>query len=346
MPRTRSLAWAELKIGIVSVVAIIIAATLIFAVSGSGGFSWQRYPLKAVFTNIAGLNEGAQVRIAGLPVGAVTGIELVGEQVEVTFEIREEMRPRVTTMSTATLGSVSLLGEGSVDITPATAGRPIPDWGYVPTGKAAGSLAEVATQATEGIEQLTAILGDIRAGRGTVGQLFTNDALYRDMNGLVAAAEQVAQNVSGGRGTLGRLVNDPTAARAFESSLQNLQAVTASIRAGEGSLGQMLTDDTLARNLNATTANIDAITGRISRGEGTAGAFINDRQLYDRLNSMSTRLDLVMASLQKGDGTAGLLLNDRQLYENMNATVAEMRKLITAIMADPRRYLNVRVSLF
>jgi phospholipid/cholesterol/gamma-HCH transport system substrate-binding protein len=346
MPRTRSLAWAELKIGIMSIVAIAIAAALIFAVSGSGGFSWQRYPLKAVFANIAGLNEGAQVRIAGLPVGAVTGIELVGEQVEVTFEIREEMRPRVTSMSVATLGSVSLLGEGSVDITPSTEGTPIPDWGYVPTGKAAGTLAEVATQATAGIEQLTAILGDIRAGRGTVGQLFTNDSLYRDMNGLVAAAEQVASNVNAGRGTLGRLINDPTAARSFEASLQNLQAVTASIRAGEGSLGRLLTDDTLARNLNATTANIDAITGRISRGEGTAGALINDRQLYDRLNSMSNRLDQVMASLEKSEGTAGLLLHDRQLYENMNATVAEVRKLVTAIMADPRRYLNVRVSLF
>ena len=92
---------AELKIGVMSILAIVIAAVLIFAVSGSGGFSWQRYPLKAVFTNIAGLNEGAQVRIAGLPVGAVTAIELVGEQVEVTFEIREEMRPRVTSMSVA-----------------------------------------------------------------------------------------------------------------------------------------------------------------------------------------------------------------------------------------------------
>jgi phospholipid/cholesterol/gamma-HCH transport system substrate-binding protein len=346
MPRTKSLAWAELKIGLLSILAIAIAAALIFAVSGSGGFSWQRYPLKAVFTNIAGLNEGAQVRIAGVPVGAVTDIELIGEQVEVTFEIREEMRPRVTTMSTATLGSVSLLGEGSVDITPSTQGTPIPEWGYVPTGKAAGSLTEVATQATAGIEQLTAILNDIRSGRGTVGQLFTNDSLYRDLNGLVATAEQVAQSVRAGRGTLGRLINDPTAARAFEASLADLQAVTARIRAGEGSLGTFLTDDTLARNLNTMTANIDAITGRISRGEGTAGAFINDRQLFDRLNSMSARLDTVMASLQKSEGTAGLLLHDRQLYENMNETVVEVRKLVTAIMSDPRRYLNVRVSLF
>jgi phospholipid/cholesterol/gamma-HCH transport system substrate-binding protein len=346
MPRTRSLAWAELKIGLLSILAIVIAAVLIFAVSGSGGFSWQRYPLKAIFPNIAGLNDGAQVRIAGVPVGAVTGIAFVGERVEVAFEIREEMRPRVTTMSTATLGSVSLLGEGAVDITPSTRGMPIPDWGYVPTGKAAGTLADVTTQATEGIEQLTAVLTDIRAGRGTVGQLFTNDALYREMNGLVAAAQQVAQSVNAGRGTLGRLVNDPTAARAFEASLQDLQAVTASIRAGEGSLGRLLQDDTLARNLNATTANMDVITGKISRGEGTAGAFIHDRQLYDRLHSMSNRLDSVIGSLQKADGTAGLLLHDRQLYENMNATMSEMRALIAAITADPRRFLNVRVSLF
>jgi phospholipid/cholesterol/gamma-HCH transport system substrate-binding protein len=315
-------------------------------VSGSGGFSWQRYPLKAIFNNIAGLNEGAQVRIAGVPVGAVSGIEFVGERVEVTFEIREEMRSRVTTMSRATLGSVSLLGEGSVDITPSTEGTPIPDWGYVPAGPGAGSLADVATQATEGIEQLTGLLNDIRGGRGTLGQLLTNDSLYRQIDSLLAAAEQAAQSVNSGRGTLGRLVNDPAAAMALETSLQNLQAVTASIRSGEGTLGKLLTDDTLSRNLNATTANVDAITAKISKGEGTAGALINERQLYDRLNSMTGRLDQVVGALEKSEGTAGLLLHDRQLYENMNATLSEMRKLFAAIVADPKRYLNVRVSLF
>jgi hypothetical protein len=30
----------------------------------------------------------------------------------------------------------------------------------------------------------------------------------------------------------------------------------------------------------------------------------------------------------------------------MNATMAEVRKLVAAITADPKRYLNVRVSLF
>ena len=46
MPRTRSLAWSELKLGIVGVVAIGAAGILIIAIGGKGGFPWQKYPLK------------------------------------------------------------------------------------------------------------------------------------------------------------------------------------------------------------------------------------------------------------------------------------------------------------
>jgi hypothetical protein len=43
MPRTRSLAFSELKIGIIAVVAIVLAALLIIAVGGQAGFFWQQY---------------------------------------------------------------------------------------------------------------------------------------------------------------------------------------------------------------------------------------------------------------------------------------------------------------
>ena len=48
MPRTRSLAWAELKIGLVSIFALVMAGLLIFLLSGEGGFFWQRFGLKTV----------------------------------------------------------------------------------------------------------------------------------------------------------------------------------------------------------------------------------------------------------------------------------------------------------
>ena len=91
---------------------------------------------------------------------------------------------------------------------------------------------------------------------------------------------------------------------------------------------------------------MESITARLNRGEGTAGKLMTDQELYNRMNSMTDRLDKVMASLQQGQGTMGLLLQDKQLYEKLNKTVDEVGSLVAAIKADPRRYLNVRVSIF
>jgi phospholipid/cholesterol/gamma-HCH transport system substrate-binding protein len=101
------------------------------------------------------------------------------------------------------------------------------------------------------------------------------------------------------------------------------------------------------------TANLDTLTGNLNKGQGTLGQMVVNRELFDRLNSMSGHLDTVMAGLQKGDGTAGMVLKDKQLYENMNAALVELRgtlqdtrTLLTAIQKDPKRYLNIKVSIF
>jgi phospholipid/cholesterol/gamma-HCH transport system substrate-binding protein len=346
MPRTRSLAWAELKIGLMSVFALVVATAFIFLLTGSNGFFWQRYSIKTVFPDVAGLKEGAPVRVAGVEVGTVTGVEFSGDRVEVVMEVLKENRPRITNTSFATLGSVSLLGEAAVDITASSAGMSIPDWGYVRSRRQTGSLTSVADTATVGLEEATALMKDLRAGRGTLGRLFTDDALYRELTGLVTSAEAVAGNLNQGRGTLGRLMTDPAAARSLEASLENLQAVTARIRAGEGSLGKLLNDESVAASMKSATANLDSFTGRINRGEGTLGQLATNQELYNRMSSVSDRLDKVVAALQQGEGTAGQLLRDKQLYENMNGTMAELRDLVAAIRKDPKRYLNVRVSLF
>jgi len=346
MPRTRSLAWAELKIGLVSIFAIVMASLLIFLITGSGGFFWQRYSLKTIFPNIAGLKTGAPVRLAGVEIGSVSELTFVGDRVEVVLQIKKEHRPRITDRSIASLGSVSLLGEASVDLTASSAGTPVPEWGYVRSGRAIGTVGDVTQQASLGIDEATQLLKDIRSGRGTMGRLFTDEALYTEMTRLVTAAEEVAASINQGRGSLGRLANNPAAARSLEASLANLEQMTARIRAGEGSLGKLLQDDSMARSLSSMSTSLDTITGRINRGEGTAGKLINDDQLYTRFNSMADRLDKVMAALQQGDGTAGRLLQDKQLYENMNGTMMEIRNLVANINKDPRKYLNMKVSLF
>ncbi len=346
MPRTRSLAWSELKLGLLAVTAIILATFLIFLVGGQTGFFWQRYHLKTTFPNVMGLKQGAVVRLAGVEVGQVTTVAFVGSQVEVQMEVREEVQDKITTESRAVLGSLSLLGESVVDINPSNQGQPIPNWGYITSAKTPGQLADVAEGATKGIEEITQLLQDVRAGKGTLGKLVTDEAVYREFQQLLTSAEQVVATINSGKGTLGQLTNDPAAYRSLKASLQNLESVTNRINAGEGSLGRLLKDDALAQSLSRTSGNLEQITTRISKGEGTAGKLVTDDALYNRLSSISDRLDGLVTGLNKGEGTAGQLLRDKQLYENMNGAVTELRTLITDIRKDPRKFLNVRVSIF
>jgi len=80
-----------------------------------------------------------------------------------------------------------------------------------------------------------------------------------------------------------------------------------------------MTDPSLFNRMNDVTARLTELTGR--------------------LNELTTRLN-------SGEGTVGLLLKDKQLYENMNGAVNDIRSLMAEIKKDPKRYLNVRVSIF
>ena len=251
MPRTRSLAWSQLKIGILTVTALILATVIILAVGGQGGFPWDRYELKTSFTNVNGLKSGAVVRVAGVEVGKVTEVTLKGASVEVLMEINKENQQRVTENSRAMLGSLSLLGEPIVDISASSEGRPLKDHDFIQSARASGPIADVTDKATEGLDQATALLKDIRGGKGTVGRLFTDEAVYRDLQSFIASAEVVANSINRGRGTLGKLVNDPAAYRQLNTALANLQETTRRINAGEGSLGRLLKDEALAESLRA-----------------------------------------------------------------------------------------------
>ena len=346
MPRTRSLAWSELKIGLLTIAAIAIALVLVFALTGGKGWFWQRYTLKTRFPNVAGLAAGSPVRVAGVQVGSVKEIQFAGEQVDVIFDVNKKVQERITDKSIAFLGSVSLLGSSAVDITPATTGTPVPEYGYVPQGHAKGQLADIAEQASGTIDEVTGLVRDLRQGKGSAGKLITDDRLYNELQQFVATAGQMTREIQQGRGTVGKLLKDPKAAQSLEASMKNIEDMTRKLNAGEGSLGQLLKDDQFSKSVTAATGNLKELTDRLNKGEGTAGKLLNDDALYKRLTDVTGRFDALVTKLNEGEGTAGQLLKDKQLYENMNGAVGDLRALIAEIKKDPKKYLNVKVSIF
>ena len=345
MPRTRSIAWSELKLGIAGVVAALLTAVIVIAVGGQGGFFWQRYPLKTQFIDAQGLKPGAVVRLSGKDVGRVTAVEFAGEAIEVSFDVSKDVRSLITDRAVTKVGSVSLLGDSILDIKAAPAGTPIPDGGQVPSEEG-GMLGTLATTASDSLRKAGDLLADARAGKGTIGKLFTDDTLYKDLQQFVASAGDVADKLKAGRGTVGRLMNDPAVWNSLKASLENLQNATAKLNNNDSALGRFMTDDAMGKSLAGTLANLDETTARLKRGDGTLGKLLTERELYDRLNGVAGKVDTLVANLNTTEGTAGRLLHDQQLYDNMNRTVVELRDLIAAIRKDPKKYLQFKFSLF
>ena len=167
--------------------------------------------LREGLADVKGLKSGAVVRVAGVEVGKVTKVELAGTGVDVHLSIKKENQTRVTSESFASIGAMSLLGEPLIDVSPSTTGTPLKDGDQIKSKKPASQLSDVAETANEGIVEATALLKDLRAGKGSLGKLFTEDKLYRELNAFVDSANAVTASINKGRGTLGKLTTDSRA---------------------------------------------------------------------------------------------------------------------------------------
>ena len=192
----------------------------------------------------------------------MTVVDFSGAAVEITLALKNEMKPRVTTDSRASIGSLSLLGEPVIDISPSPTGTPLKDGDFIQPGRAQGQIADVAASASAGARPVDGLSKDIRAGKGSVGKLFTDEELYTDIDAFVDSAQVVTRVSAKGKGTLGMLLRDPASIDKLNAALGNLQEMTRTINAGEGSLGRLLKDDALAKSLTSASGNVDQITGR------------------------------------------------------------------------------------
>ena len=185
---------------------MVLAVMIIIAVGGQGGFFWQRYELKTKFADVGPEERRGRPRRRRRSRARSPAWSSSGAEVEVTLEVKKEQQPRITDDSRASIGSLSLLGEPVIDISPRSTGTPLKDGDFILRGRAPGQMADVADGARRSrSSRSTALLKDIRAGKGTVGKLFTDDELYYEINAFVAsAAEGVAVDTCAmDAGTLG-----------------------------------------------------------------------------------------------------------------------------------------------
>jgi phospholipid/cholesterol/gamma-HCH transport system substrate-binding protein len=381
MPKSKqSVSFSQVRVGIFVLIAIAVLIFLILNASGDINPFSRKLHLKARFVDANGLREGSEVRLAGVRVGKIEKITLMppsdvpnAPRVEVLMAVDGTIdgRPaneRIRTDSQAQQGSPGLLGaEMLINITPGTAlGQPVQENALLASSSSntvndfATSGTELAQRLSKLSDEISGIVRDVKAGKGTVGRLFNDEALYNNLNAAVREAEDVMRQIRSGQGSAGRFINDPALYNNANDVAVQLRKIAEDLRAGRGSAGKFLTDDQLYNRINRTADRLDkavdqinSMVADVNAGKGTIGKLLKDEQIYNeartaiaRFNTTAERIDNLVAAAQRGEGTVGKLLTDDTLYSNVNQLSSEGVKLIYDFRQNPKKYLTIKFELF
>ena len=334
----------ELKVGVLIIVAIIVAALAIFLVGERSNVFARKNEYFVRFESVSGLATGNPVQLNGVVVGSVRRVVLpvdVEEQyLTVWVSIDRRYADRVREDSRARIKTLGLLGDKYIELTSGSPGfTQIESGGEIRTG-AATDVEKIIATGGDAVENLVAISYSLRtilermeAGEGILGELTTeSETGTRAKKSLVETFEtfrDITAKLDSSEGTLGKLINDSTLVDSAESAVAHLDGILGQVESGEGAVAALLNDpatrDKVNKSLDAMstlTQDLAALVADIKGGEGLLSTMLFDKEygaeVRQDIQQMIMNLRVLSDRLEQGDGTLGQLINDPQVYEAMN----------------------------
>jgi phospholipid/cholesterol/gamma-HCH transport system substrate-binding protein len=197
----------NLRLGIFIVITLAIFATAVFLIGGRESMFRPSFKVKAYFDNVAGLNDGADVRVGGIRKGSVKKIQLPkrpDEKVAVLMDLDKETQDIVKADSVADIKSEGMLGDkyieitfGSVDAAKLRGGETIGSRPPVDISDLFGKANQIldTTQTSlENVQNATSSISDISSkinhGQGTVGALINDKTIYNQTAATVTSMHE------------------------------------------------------------------------------------------------------------------------------------------------------------
>ncbi|HUF77993.1 MAG TPA: MlaD family protein [Thermoanaerobaculia bacterium] len=278
------------KVGIFALVSLVVLALMVLRIEDVPILGGPRLSVVAEFESVAGLDDKAAVRIAGVRVGRVAGITLVDRRARVGLAIEQPVE--LTEGTRAVISNMGLLGEKYVELEPGPVGGPALPEGAVIPGFAPPSFDDALAKFSELGDTLGDSLGGL-GGDGDLERLIANlAAVSAEIRSLVEAnrgeIEATLANVERFSGTLAHEL--PRLTGQVEAVLLRMDRTLAQL---EGVLGDSRPDvQETAANLRRLTEdahtsvdNLNEVTGRLARGEGTLGKLLTSDEAHDELVS-------------------------------------------------------------
>ena len=193
------------RLGIFVFGALAILAVGIFLIGRQQGMFRSGYTLKTQFTNVSGLQNGAEVRVGGINEGTVKVIQLPtkpGDKVTVVMELA---KPTLQVLKSDSIGAIrteGMVGAKFVEITFGTeSGAPLHNGDTIQseapidfsdllkkTNTILDSTDTLTSHMATAAENLDQISAKINGGKGSLGQLVNDQQMYKQLNETTAQA--------------------------------------------------------------------------------------------------------------------------------------------------------------
>jgi phospholipid/cholesterol/gamma-HCH transport system substrate-binding protein len=308
------------------------------------------------FPEANNLREGDPVQLLGARIGRVKEVAPY-----VTVEARKRIRTvlsldrEVELLEDAVISirETSLLGGRNVFIDPGTFGGPVLEpledgafYGEVFKNPLA-SLGDIGVLLNENraaingfLTNLDALTADLRAGKGLLGRLVSNEGMANDASELFGSAKELSANLrdasaqlKSGQGVLGALLYDEALKQKLADTFENLEGLSADLRSQQGVLGALIYDPGLKERLVAAIDDFASFVGKLDQGEGALPMLMTDKAFKDQLLAIATDLNATLADVRTlvadaraGKGTIGKLLTEDALYTDLRQAVGVLTR--------------------
>jgi phospholipid/cholesterol/gamma-HCH transport system substrate-binding protein len=289
------------KVGAFFLVVLILAGLLVWRIED---LKFGRIATKTVsvqFNNAAGLKEKSDVRMAGVLVGRVAKIRLVGGRALVDIELTKDVALRDG--SSASIQSLGMLGDKYVELVPGPVGAPALAEGAILQGDTPVSFDQITKLARDIEVDIRDITGNLKT---SLGGALGEERLTGIVQNVLVLSQELRKILESNRANV-----DSTTANFREFSTQMTQLVDRIdklVASNSGNVSQSLDNaKELTTKLQTTVDNMNAITGKINEGRGTVGALVNSDETNKNLN------DALVAVKEGVNGLTGALSAAKRL---------------------------------
>ena len=213
----------KISIGIFVVGGLVLFGVGMFLIGDRHQAFAHHIDYYSEFADLAGLTNGAKVRVGGMDAGRVISINVPNSppsHFRLKWRIDAELSGLVRSDSVVTIGTEGIVGGTYLSVQPGTAQAPqAPALATIPS-KEHTELADVVARSTALLNDLQTTLKEIGPKVGVALDTVT---------ATVSNANDVVVNLKNGRGTAGMLLKDEALAGQVRNAVNNVQQATANL---------------------------------------------------------------------------------------------------------------------